>query len=121
MKKIITLFVIFFSFAALFAGDSEPKQNIIIRKGFQGSNKYLIVCKGFPKEGTEGLQMRETAKEAALFNAQMIVRDIFNDTVDPIRNGIAKKFVVYDDYAVVYYQIEKKNLKKRLRTSRKGK
>lgn len=102
-------------------GDDAPKQNIVLRKGFQGSNKYLIVCKGFPKEGTEGLQRRETAKEAALFNAQMIARDIFNDTVDPIRNGIAKKFVVYDDYAVVYYEIEKYNLKKRLRKSAKGK
>jgi hypothetical protein len=109
-------------FTSLFAyGDGEPKQNILIRKGFKSQNAYLIVCKGFPKEGVEGISRRETAKEAALINAQMIARDVFNETVDPVRNGIAKKFVVYDDYAIVYYEITKSNLKKRLRKSTKRK
>lgn len=120
MKRILAVVLLIIGASCIAHGDDSLRQNIVIRKEFQGSNKYLIVCKGFPKEGTEGLQKRETAKEAALFNAQMIARDIFNDTVDPIRNGIAKKFVVYDDYAVVYYVIEKKNLKKRMKKSGKG-
>lgn len=121
MKRALMGVLMLMVFSLVAYGNDAQKQNIVIRKSFQGQNKYLIVCKGFPKEKTEGISRRETAKEAALFNAQMIARDIFNDTVDPIRNGLAKKFVVYDDYAVVYYEITKKNLKKRLRTSSKRK
>ncbi len=101
--------------ASLFAGDGTEGGSIVIRKGFRGYNAYLIVCKGYPKDGTSGLQRRETAKEAALMNAQFIARDIFNDTVDPVRDGIAKKFTVNDDFAIVHYEIQKKNLKLRLR------
>lgn len=115
MKHALTALILCLAGAALFAGDETGTPDIIISKGFRGSNTYLIVCKGFPKEGTDGLQRRETAKEAALMNAQFIARDIFNATVDPVRNGLAKKFTVNDEYAVVHYEIRKKNLKARLR------
>lgn len=115
MKHLLAALILCLAGAALFAGDETETQNIIISKGFKSRNVYLIVCKGFPKDGTDGIQRRETAKEAALMNAQFIARDIFNDTVDPVRNGIAKKFTVNDDFAVVHYEIRKKNLKARLR------
>jgi hypothetical protein len=115
MKHALAALVICLLGAALFAGDETVTPNIVISKGFKSRNAYLIVCKGFPKEGTDGIQRRETAKEAARMNAQFIARDIFNDTVDPVRNGIAKKFTVNEEYAVVYYEIRRKNLKARLR------
>lgn len=101
--------------------DEGTKQSIVIRQGFQGSNAYFIVCKGYPKEGTSGLSKRETAKEAALLNAQMIAKNIFDETVDVVKNGRVKKFIVYEDYAVVYYLIEKRNLNKRMRQAGKKK
>ncbi len=121
VKRILAGVLVILGASFIAYGDDASKRNIVIRKGFRGSNTYLIVCKGFPKEGAEGLQRRETAREAALLNAQMIARDIFNDTVDPVRCGLAKKFVVYDEYVVVYYELTKKNLKKRQRTTGKGK
>ncbi|MCX7677728.1 MAG: hypothetical protein N2316_00775 [Spirochaetes bacterium] len=108
---------IFLFIVAIAQMGEVTKHHVVIRQGFQGNNKYFIVCKGFPKAGTSGISKRETAKEAALLNAQMIAKEIFNETVDPVRNGLVKKFDVFDEYAIVYYVIEKKNLRKRLRKS----
>ena len=96
--------------SALFCA-SGGERDILISRGFSGGDAYLIVCKGFPKEGVEGFRRGETAKDAALMNAQFIARDIFNDTVDPVRNGSVQKFTVYDDHAVVHYEIRKKGLR----------
>ncbi|HPA73264.1 MAG TPA: hypothetical protein PKY31_13405 [Spirochaetota bacterium] len=94
---------------------SGGDRDILISRGFSGGDTYLIVCKGFPKDGVQGFRRGETAKDAALMNAQFIARDIFNETVDPVRNGSVKKFTVYDDHAVVYYEIMKKGLRDNLK------
>ena len=122
MKKSFIALVIILAGAVLFAQD-EPKRRdikgIIISKGFTAPDTYLIVCKGFPKEGTESISRTGTARESAQMNAQFIARDIFNSTVDPVRNGLAKKFTDYPDYSVVHYEIIKTNLRYRLKIRKK--
>lgn len=120
MKKSFAALVICLVGVAIFAGDEPARRDIVIRKGFTGLNTYLIVCKGFPKEGTGGVSRTGTAREAALMNAQFIARDIFNATVDPVRNGLAKKFTDNPDYSVVHYEITKNNLRYRLKSRKKS-
>lgn len=115
MSRIMVPLVVMALCAALSAQESADRGDVVISKGFQGRNAYLIVCKGYPKQGVDGLRRRETAKEAALMNAQFIARDIFNDSVDPVRNGSVVKFVLSDDHAVVHYKIQKSGLRGRMR------
>ena len=118
MSRIMVPLVVVALCAALSAQESDDRGNVVISRGFQGRNAYLIVCKGYPKQGAEGLRKRETAKEAALMNAQFIARDIFNESVDPVRNGSVVKFVLTDDHAVVHYRIYKNGLRGRVRRSK---
>ncbi len=114
MKKISVACVLVLM--AIAASDAQQeRRDIVIRKGFINRNSYLIVCKGYPKEGLAGVQKDATAREAALINAQVIARDLFNDTVDPIRNGEAVKFEMKGEYAVVHYRVQKANLRARQR------
>ncbi len=118
MSRIMVPLVVVALCAALSAQESDDRGNVVISRGFQGRNAYLIVCKGYPKQGAEGLRKRETAKEAALMNAQFIARDIFNESVDPVRNGSVVKFVLADDHAVVHYRIHKSGLRGRVRRTK---
>jgi len=97
------------------SGAQQERRDVVIRKGCINRNSYLIVCKGYPREGLAGVQKDATAREAALINAQVIARDFFNDTVDPIRNGEAVKFEMKGEYAVVHYRVQKANLRARQR------
>jgi hypothetical protein len=64
MKRVFFGALLVLCTSLLAYGEGEPKQNILIRQGFKSRNVYLIVCKGFPKEGAEGISRRETAKAA---------------------------------------------------------
>jgi hypothetical protein len=97
------------------AGD---RGNILIKSAFLDDTTYMIVCKGYPREGLEGVQAMETAKEAALLNAQMIAKDIFADSVDVVRQGIADRYDTADGYAVVTYIIKGPGLRRSLRPER---
>ena len=119
MKKSFAALIICLAGVAIFAGDEAERRDIVISKGFRGLDTYIIVCKGYPKEGTEGVSRTGTAREAAVMNAQFIARDIFNSTVDPVKNGLAKKFSDHSDYSLVHYEITKKNLRYRLKDRRK--
>lgn len=106
----------------MFSGCGPRKANgpgsILIKNYFIDDTSYVIVCKGYPREGLEGVQAMETAKEAALINAQMIARDIFTDSVDVVRQGTADRYDTGDGYAVVTYIIKGPDLKRSLRPER---
>ncbi len=97
------------------AGGAPALEDVLIRKGFVDDNSYRIVCRGYPQQGLEGTQKAESAKRGALLNAYYFVKIVFDDSVAPDRDGRAEKFEILEDYAVVYYLIAKKGLKKRTR------
>lgn len=110
-----TLAVLLLSITMLGAHAREWRE-VIIDKGFRNPNTYFIVCKGFPKEGLDSeVQRRGTAREAALINAQFFAKEIFDDSVDVIRNGSVEQTEYFTDYAVVHYVIEQIGLSDRLR------
>lgn len=94
---------------------SAHGDGILVKKYFRNSHTFVIVCRGYPKEGLTGEARIESAKEAALINAQFITRALFDDSVDVFRNGTVERYRVYSNYAVVYYVIEMRNLRRRLR------
>lgn len=94
----------------------EDKPKILINKYFQDDDTFIIICKGFPKEGlTDDIQKSETAKEAALLNAQMIARETFKDSVDVVRTGSIDSYEVQDGFATVKYVLKYSGLKSNLR------
>jgi hypothetical protein len=97
------------------AGGAPTLEDVLIRKGFVDDNSYRIVCRGYPQQGLEGIQKTESSKRGALLNAYYFVQTLFDDSVAPDRDGKAEKFEVMNDFAVVYYLVTKKGLKKRLR------
>jgi hypothetical protein len=90
-------------------------QDILIKKYFKNRHTIIIICKGYSKPGTSGQAKKITAQEAALLNAQFIAQNAFNKTVNVFKNGRVLKYKLHSDYAVVYYQIYKWNLRNRLR------
>lgn len=88
---------------------------ILVKKYFRNKHTFVIVCRGYPKEDLTGEARIESAKEAALINAQFITRALFDDSVDVFRYGTIEKYRVYSNYAVVYYVIEMRNLRRKLR------
>jgi len=93
------------------------RSSILIKKYFVNDTTYIIICKGYPKEGLEGMQAVETAKEAALLNAQIIARETFNDSIDVVKGGSVEGYEVNkrEVYAQIRYVIKAPNLKKNLR------
>ncbi|MDY6935636.1 MAG: hypothetical protein SVZ03_15615 [Spirochaetota bacterium] len=113
MKKII-IFILVLLFTSG-SCEQNKERDVLIKKWFKDSNTYIIVCKGYPKSGSSGLARIETAKEAALINAQYLAKGIFKETLDVITNGTIEDYKIYDDYVVINYIITKKGLKKYLR------
>jgi hypothetical protein len=113
MNKICMLLIVFS--LPLYAVDKADKKEILIKKYFINSDSYMIICKGFPKAELSGSARKQSAREAALINAQMLAKEIFNNSVNVFKNGRIDKYREYDDYAVVYYVISKKNLAKRMK------
>ncbi len=114
MKKAIVWISLVFLMTAItaYAGD---KRDVLIKKYFRNSTTYVIECKGYPKEGLTGKPAVETAREAALTNAQFIARDLFTEPVDPVKNGIAEKYTVHGDYVVIRYALKYPGLRGKLR------
>lgn len=88
---------------------------VLISKNFIDDNTYRIVCRGFPAQGLSGLQRNESAMRAARLNAYLFIKSDFVDSVAPDRDGSVEKFEVTRDYAVIYYVVSKRGLKKLLR------
>ncbi len=107
MKKTIAIFIILSFFTITLFG----KEKVLISKWFRNKNTYVIVCRGWPKESLTGKKRIESAKEAALINAQFIARDIFNKSVDVVKNGTIEKYKTYKNHVTIYYTVKKKGLK----------
>ena len=89
---------------------------VLIRSELVSPTEYLIVCKGWPKEGlTDTTQIIESAKEAARFNAQLIAKQRFIPSFDVITNGEARNIRIEGDYAVVEYYVVGENIESQLR------
>jgi hypothetical protein len=88
-------------------------KDAVISRGFVDDQTYRIVCKGYPMHGLQGLERIESSKRAALLHAYYVARSFFNTTVAPDRDGMAERFEITEDHAVVYYIIKKKNLRRR--------
>ncbi|PKL38098.1 MAG: hypothetical protein CVV44_13100 [Spirochaetae bacterium HGW-Spirochaetae-1] len=112
MKRLLIWITLF---AVMAGGCARNERSALISKKFIDDNTYEIVCRGFPMAETEGIARFESAKRAALMNAYFYTRQTFNDTVFPDRDGDVNRVEVGNDYAVVYYVIKKRDLKKRLR------
>jgi hypothetical protein len=96
---------------------SVPKEPLI-SQGFVDDNTYRVVCRGFPLEGSTGIQMIESSKRAALLGAYYYIQNTFNESVAPDKDGKAEKFEYLSDHVVVHYVVQKKGLKKMIRAGK---
>ena len=113
MKKIIFPLMILLISSCF----SKEKKEVIEKKWFRTNNAFVIVCRGYPKEGVSGKARIETAKEAALINAQYFAKEMFNDRVDVVKNGTIEVFEVKPDYVVIRYVIKQRGLKQLVRNN----
>lgn len=90
----------------------QGKPDVLVKKYLKDDSTYVIMCKGYPKPDTHGIQATETAKEAALLNAQYIARGIFSEEVDVIKDGIIDNYSINPDYVVITYSIRHPNIKR---------
>jgi hypothetical protein len=90
----------------------QGKPDVLVKKYLKDNSTYVIICKGYPKPDTTGIQATETAKEAALLNAQYIARGIFSEEVDVIKDGIVDDYSINPDYVVITYSIRHPNIKR---------
>ena len=88
----------------------------LISQGFVDDNTYRVVCRGFPLEGSTGIQKSESSKRAALLGAYYYIKTVFNDSVAPDKDGKVEKFEYMSDHAVVHYVVHKKGLKNMVKT-----
>lgn len=121
MKSRILVLTFFTCSMLIVSCSSGPDVNVqsipsLISEDFISSDTYEVVCKGFPKQGLEGAQKDESAKRAALLNAYYFVQSRFDSTVQPDKDGRTVKYEVQDDFAVIYYRVQKSDLKKRQKT-----
>ena len=115
MKKFIlfaSALLLAFSVSSSFAQQDEEKKIVLVKEKFLSKNSYLIVARGYPKEGSA--RPVDSAKEAAVFNAQLLAQERF-EGFDVIVNGRAAKFTVRDDSVDVNYVLTYKNIKSYLK------
>jgi hypothetical protein len=91
------------------------KKEPLISQGFVDDDTYRVVCRGYPLEGSRGLQKVESSKRAALLGAYYYIKNAFGESVAPDKDGKAEKFEYMSDHAVVHYVVQKKGLKKMAR------
>jgi hypothetical protein len=114
MKHIqfITIIIVAIFFVACSQQISiQGKPDVLVKKYLKDDSTYVIICKGYPKPGTSGIQAIETAKEAALLNAQYIARGIFSEEVDVVKDGLVEKYDSSDDYVILTYSIKHPDIK----------
>ncbi|MCX8124005.1 MAG: hypothetical protein N3F66_07540 [Spirochaetes bacterium] len=117
MKKITIIFticIVLFSIACSQQISIQGKPDVLVKKFLKDDSTYVIMCKGYPKPGTTGIQATQTAKEAALLNAQYIARGIFSEEVDIIKAGIVDDYSINQDFVIITYSIHHPNIKRYL-------
>jgi hypothetical protein len=120
MKKVIILAAIMSLAAATIScggsAGTQERRTTLVKKYFKNDDTFIIVAKGYPRETVDNqIQALETAKEAALLNAQIIAKESFDDTVDVVKKGSVDSYEVFDDYATVTYSVTMNGLNKRQR------
>lgn len=119
MRKLVILFLVFTLAGAFMCAQKRgvDRSAVLVKKDFLNDNTYVIICRGFPKEGLEGLQAVETSKEAALLNAQIIARETFSDSIDVVKGGSVESYEVNErqGYAQIRYVVKAPGLKKNLK------
>jgi hypothetical protein len=122
MKKLIPVLLLL-SLVSWFWDSNDKKNivkdNVIEKKWFRNDNTFVIICRGWPKESLTGKAKVDSAKEAALINAQFSARDLFDKSIDVMRNGDIVKYTVYDEYVTVEYSITQKGLRKFYKETKK--
>lgn len=109
------IFVLSLALLVLQCNAAPDKNDVLMKKYFRDNAECVIVCKGYPKEGTAGKAAIGTAAEAALLSAQSIARGMFDDSVDVVKNGEVEKYDIYDGYVVIHYVVRQAGLKSRLK------
>jgi len=87
---------------------------VLIEAKQLSQNEYLIRCAGYPNDNLEGIQKEESAKEAALINAQMIAKGKFK-SIDTVKLGEIRKNIFNGSEAEIFYVIVYPDIKKYLR------
>ena len=122
MKKLIPV-LLALSLVSWFWDSDEKKdtrkETVIEKKWFRDDNTFVIICRGWPNESLTDKAKVESAKEAALMNAQFSARDLFDKAVDVVKNGTVENYNVYDDYVTVEYSITLKGLRKFYKEAKK--
>ena len=111
MKKtilVVSAFLLALSLSSAFPQQDEEKKIVLVKEKFLSKNSYLIVARGYPKEGSA--RPVDSAKDAAVFNAQILASERF-EGFDVIVNGKAAKFTVRSDSVDVNYVLTYKNIK----------
>jgi hypothetical protein len=98
---------------------SSGPREVLISQGFIDDNTYRVVCRGYPLDGLTGIQQAESSKRAALLHAYYVIKQIFNESVAPDRDGKTEKIEYMSDHAVLNYIVHKKGLKKMVITGAK--
>jgi hypothetical protein len=120
MNRLVILAAVFSIAVAMLScgggAGTKERGSALVKKYFKNDDTFIIVAKGFPREGVDNqVQALETAKEAALLNAQIIAKEAFDDTVDVVKKGSVESYEVFDDYATVTYIVSMDKLNKRQR------
>ncbi|TAL39681.1 MAG: hypothetical protein EPN93_01010 [Spirochaetes bacterium] len=98
---IVAAFIVLLTASGLFSRD------VLIDRGFRDDNTFFVVCKGYPNAALKNETERyESAKEAALTNAQVLSQEFLDVSVDVIRNGIVEDYQSANDYVVITYVIQ---------------
>ena len=123
----IKMLLLLVSFVMVLAGCDQvgvtsqgPREAALISKGFVDDNTWKVVCRGFPLEGLKGIQKSESSKRAALLGAYYYIKETFNESVSPDKDGKTEKLEIMSDHAVLYYVVHKKGLKKMMKPETKS-
>ncbi len=84
----------------------------LIKKYFKDNDTYVIICKGYPKPGTEAGEAVGTAREAALLNAQVLAAEVFGPGIDPVKAGSPERYIDGRGYAMIYYVVRYPGLRR---------
>lgn len=122
MMKLRTALTVLAVLAAVVSCDrkggmnEQARREALVSKGFIDDSTYGIVCRGYPAEGTSGVQKIESAKRAALLGAYYVAQEIFTGAVAPDRDGATRKIEYLEDHVVLHYVIVKRGLRQMVRT-----
>ena len=123
MKKLIIILPFILSSTLACAGnnlsldepfDSSAAKVVLVKEFIISDSEYLFICKGYPIEGASGIASDQSAKEAALINAQVIAKQRFPE-LNVVEIGEIKNSVFDGKEATIEYLVTHKNIKKYLR------